>query len=336
MVSSNLIKLKKSFSLFGLITLLFFLAACQQQGIVDEKLTNPTIKVPQAEKLDSIENNNLVFQGGGVAVPNRYSANKLSPVSDCALEKIDSVTDGDTVKIKNQWVRLIGIDAPEIDYKKGVYEWFALEAKTFLEDQLAGQQVCLKTEQYGQDKDKYGRLLRYLYLADGLFLNRELVRLGYVRAYPNFPFSYGDEFEALQKIAQDDKLGLWNVSLQEKVQEKAGDNLVEGISEGDYLAVIPVTAALEFVGKVKTVELTVQSTYDSGRIILLNSEKLYENSANFMVVIPAEARLSFSQAKIYPPQYYRGKTIRVTGPLELYKGKPQMKVTGPGEIEVVK
>ena len=45
-----------------------------------------------------------------------------------------------------------------------------------------------------QDRDKYGRLLAYVYLMNGTFLNAKIIKQGYGSAYTRFPFKYLDEF----------------------------------------------------------------------------------------------------------------------------------------------
>jgi len=53
-----------------------------------------------------------------------------------------------------------------------------------------------------QERDKYGRLLAYVYLMDGTFLNAEIIKQGYCHAYTRFPFKYLDEFRQYEREAQ--------------------------------------------------------------------------------------------------------------------------------------
>lgn len=94
------------------------------------------------------------------------------------------VIDGDTfVDSKGRHIRLIGVDAPEMNYKKGKPECMALEAKLFLQEKVLHKKVILESDK--QDKDKYKRPLRYVYL-DSEFINKELVEKGLAEAksYP--------------------------------------------------------------------------------------------------------------------------------------------------------
>jgi len=64
--------------------------------------------------------------------------------------------------------------------------------------------------EYDQTKrDKYDRLLAYVYLEDGTFVNAEIVKQGYGHAYTKFPFKYMEEFRAYEREAREQKRGLW-------------------------------------------------------------------------------------------------------------------------------
>jgi len=102
-----------------------------------------------------------------------------------------NVTDGDTFEIATgEQVRLICVDAPE----RG--EEGYKEAKNFLSNLILGEEVRL--EQDTEDKDSYGRLLRYVYInisEDELFINKEIVQGGYGSLFP-----YGNDTERCDEI----------------------------------------------------------------------------------------------------------------------------------------
>jgi len=72
---------------------------------------------------------------------------------------------------------------------------------------VEGKVVRLKYD--WQSKDKYGRMLAYVYLKDGTFLNAEIVKQGYGHAYTRFPFKYLEQFKEYEKEARENKRGLW-------------------------------------------------------------------------------------------------------------------------------
>src|SRR5262249_40350904 len=96
----------------------------------------------------------------------------------------------------------------------------------------------------------------------------------------------------------------------------------------------PEQAAKKVNEKV-TVEMEVKST--GGRTSrYLNSETDFKSDKNFTVFISKDALAKFKEAKIDDPAtYYKGKTVRVTGKVVLYQGKPQIVMEGPEQIQLV-
>jgi micrococcal nuclease len=121
---------------------------------------------------------------------------------------VTAVLDGDTIRIGTTSVRLIGVDAPEIAHRAKPGEYFGPEATRFARQMLLGKRVRL-TFNTGDEVDAYGRVLAYVFLEDGTFVNRELVRLGYARALTRFPFAYADDFRGAQDEARRAGRGLW-------------------------------------------------------------------------------------------------------------------------------
>jgi micrococcal nuclease len=127
------------------------------------------------------------------------------PVATESQVKVVRVIDGDTIEIAGgAHVRYIGMDTPET-YPK--VEFYGPEAKAKNIELVEGKLVTLEKDV--SDTDKYGRLLRYVY-ADGVFVNGELVRLGYAEAVPYPPDTrYQWQLEQLEKEAKAAKRGLW-------------------------------------------------------------------------------------------------------------------------------
>jgi micrococcal nuclease len=126
---------------------------------------------------------------------------------------VTRVVDGDTVRVlresREERIRLIGIDAPEVDWYGGQAECFGDEAGRFLRRLLAGERVVLEVDR--EPTDRYGRTLAYLYTEEGLQVNLLLVQEGYaeVTIYPPND-RYEDELRAAQADAQQAGRGLWS------------------------------------------------------------------------------------------------------------------------------
>ena len=125
------------------------------------------------------------------------------------LQPATRVIDGDTfVLAGGEKVRLIGVDTPETVHPSKPVEFFGKEASAFTRRMLDGKKVRLEFDV--QRRDRYGRLLGYVYLEDGTFLNAELVRQGYaqVATYPP-NVKHTDLFVKLQREAREAGRGLW-------------------------------------------------------------------------------------------------------------------------------
>lgn len=127
---------------------------------------------------------------------------------------VAKVVDGDTldVMIEGQKlrIRLIGINTPEtVDPRKSV-ECFGKEASDKAKEILAGKKVFLEADASQTDRDKYDRLLRYVFLEDGTNFGLLMIREGYAYEYTyDAPYKYQKEFKAAQKEASDAGKGLW-------------------------------------------------------------------------------------------------------------------------------
>lgn len=116
---------------------------------------------------------------------------------------VTRIIDGDTIEIEDRVkVRYIGIDTPEIG------EPYYLEAKEANLKLVGGKRIQLEKDV--EDKDEYGRLLRYVWVAETM-VNAELVRLGYAYSYSYPPnLKYQAHFLQLEKEAREQKRGLWS------------------------------------------------------------------------------------------------------------------------------
>lgn len=118
------------------------------------------------------------------------------------------VIDGDTIVLSNnERVRYIGINSPEIHHPKKGYERLGNEAKEFNKKLLRDGRVRMEFDK--EIRDKYGRLLAYVFSGD-IFVNAEMVRKGFARAYPISPnIRYKGLFQDLENEAKRDRAGIW-------------------------------------------------------------------------------------------------------------------------------
>ncbi len=155
----------------------------------------------------------IALIGAGLEI-NRLKNFWSNPVSDRITVK--HIIDGDTIVVdyngRTEKVRLIGINTPEIHHPTKGVEPYGYEAKRFVEGILKpGDTVKLEFDV--QLRDRYGRLLAYMYLADGRFLNALLLENGYAQVMTIPPnVRYQEEFLKLQRDARENKRGLWSGS----------------------------------------------------------------------------------------------------------------------------
>ncbi len=123
-------------------------------------------------------------------------------ISGCTNQEtvVIRVIDGDTLETSDgKTIRLLGINAPE--------KWEYHYNKSFekLIELVQYKKVVLERD--SRNKDRYGRLLRYVY-TDDTFVNLYLVQYGYAEVYQ--PGKYKEEFEKAEDFARKSKLGLWS------------------------------------------------------------------------------------------------------------------------------
>jgi len=137
-----------------------------------------------------------------------FTLASLHSFSRAATFEVKRVIDGDTLLLTTgERVRLIGVDTPETKHPKKPVQRFGKEAYLFTKGMVEGKEVRLEYD--WQRRDKYNRLLAYVYLLDGTFLNAEIIKQGYGFAYTRFPFKYLQEFRKYEKEARENKKGLW-------------------------------------------------------------------------------------------------------------------------------
>ncbi len=134
--------------------------------------------------------------------------------------KVVWVADGDTITVRlesgKEKVRLVGIDTPELDDHRIAWRELAYAARAYARKRVLGRTVALERDGLTRDRDRYGRLLRYVVLDDGTDFNEEMIREGYARDDTRCPFTRAGRYAAAEKEARAAGRGRWGAALREE------------------------------------------------------------------------------------------------------------------------
>jgi micrococcal nuclease len=129
---------------------------------------------------------------------------------------VAKVIDGDTLDIdipdgnfSHTRIRLWGVDTPETKDPRTGPMYFGTEAAEFATRTALSKRVTIHLEQDRKTRDKYRRLLAYVQLPDGRFLNEALLSEGYAYADLRFKHSLYNKYKQLESLARKQKKGLW-------------------------------------------------------------------------------------------------------------------------------
>lgn len=179
------------------ITLLFsvlLLSACAEENVSDG-----------AENID-IES----LVSSTIANAEKYDVNKFEEY------ELQEVIDGDTIRIKyngsSEKVRFLLVDTPETNHETLGEQPYGPEAKEFVKQLLAGQDTVYLEFDVSY-RDKYKRLLAYIYTKEGISVQEQLLKNGLARvAYIYDPNTkHVDWFKDIQETAQKSAIGIWSV-----------------------------------------------------------------------------------------------------------------------------
>lgn len=130
------------------------------------------------------------------------------------LYQVVKFDDGDTIVVDmngtNETIRFIGVDTPETHDPRKAVQCYGNAASEFTINLIGNSPVRLEADPLNTNRDRYNRLLRYVYLPDGTLVNAELIKQGYGFAYLGFPFSKQDDFRQYQQDAMVANAGLWD------------------------------------------------------------------------------------------------------------------------------
>jgi micrococcal nuclease len=151
----------------------------------------------------------------GIVASTKETAEKHD-VSKFEEYELQDVIDGDTIRIKyngsSEKVRFLLVDTPETNHETLGVQPFGPEAKEFTKQLLAGQDTVYLEFDVSY-RDKYKRLLAYIYTKDGISVQEQLLKNGLARvAYIYEPNTkHVDWFKSIQKTVQQSAIGIWSV-----------------------------------------------------------------------------------------------------------------------------
>lgn len=127
---------------------------------------------------------------------------------------VTEFTDGDTIAVdmngRSEKIRMIGVDTPETHDPRKSVECFGKAASEYTKQLIGDKPVRLEADQLSNNRDRYNRLLRYVYTHDNKLVQAEIIKNGYGFAYVSFPFTKLEEFRNYEKEAREANLGLWS------------------------------------------------------------------------------------------------------------------------------
>jgi len=211
------------------------------------------------------------------------------------------VADGDTITVRfsdgvERRVRLIGVDAPEMDDPREEAAWRAFLSRRFAFHHLYRRAVRLTYD--FAPLDEHGRVLAYVWSSEGDLFNELIIRRGFAAAFLKYPFreDFQKRFRAAAAAARKENRGFW----------RTGDP-----------EVIPVSQVRAHLGEIVSVRFLCAE-------VLKKRSFLYLRAADdsFEALIPRD-RVSFFPGA----ESWAGKEMLVTGFVEEFAGRPQIMVS---------
>jgi len=216
-----------------------------------------------------------------------------------------AVYDGDTIKVRfasgcERKVRLIGIDSSEIEDPREEVKFQALMSKRFTFSHLYRRIIGLTYD--WEKEDKYKRVLAYVWTEkEGLF-NKFILEEGFARVFRKFSFKYMKVFIEAERKAREFNKGLW--------QKKP------------YPSISPADTK-KHIDQVLSVEFLCSKVRIRGKYCFLCSP-----GDEFFALVEQKNPLFLKDLRSY-----EGNTICVEGLIEEYKGRPQIMVFFPSQIQ---
>lgn len=239
------------------------------------------------------------------------------------VTRVVKVNDGDTFLTSDRdRVRMLGVDAAE------TYQPGGDVATEALEKYIAGREVRLEPDSGGSDTDHFGRLLRWVWVGD-TNVNLLMVARGYapVRLYQE-NLKYQDTLEAAELEAARVGRGLWSFNVYTPPSIDIVRDRLAKRSPGSP-GVISWAAADQHIGELAVVQGTIVRTYQSDQVLFLNFDEDFRNTFAVAVFTADLDRFPENAG-----DFYKGRTVKVSGIIKQYRGAPEMIVRNPEQIEI--
>ncbi|MCP2604945.1 thermonuclease family protein [Candidatus Aminicenantes bacterium AH-873-B07] len=221
------------------------------------------------------------------------------------------VYDGDTIKVKFingmiDKIRFIGVNCPEVDDEREEIRIFAYVAKRFTFVNLYRKKIKLTYD--WKFRDKYGRILAYVWLNNNLF-NEIIIKKGLAFAFFKFPFKreYQMRFKEAERLARFNKKGFWSLG-EEKI--------------------ISSEQSFYHINEYLNVKFKCQKIYFGKKYIFLDSSFDYAHS--FSALIPINEKEKFGNI-----EKFENKFLIARGLVEKYKKKTQMIIFSPLQLKIL-
>lgn len=201
--------------ILGIVGMLFLFGWIGQITSTSDESLQQASPTPSSKPVAATPSSSASPSPAPSASPSAKVDDKPVAVEDSLIvAKVTEVVDGDTVKVqigdKEETVRLLLVDTPETRDPNEPVQPFGPEASKFAEKTLEGKAV--KIEMDGPERDKYNRLLAYIWIGDKLFnqmlIEESLARVAYVY---DPPYNHYDEFVAAEKKTKSSGKGIWSI-----------------------------------------------------------------------------------------------------------------------------
>ena len=218
------------------------------------------------------------------------------------------VADGDTVTIRfadrvERRVRLIGVDAPEMDDPREDVAFRAFLSKRFASHHLYRRDVRLTYD--FSPLDEHGRVLAYLWLGEGTLFNDLVIRQGYAAAFLKYPYrkDFQKRFRAAEAEARKENRGFWRQ---------------------DPPAAVSISEVRSHFGEVVSVRFRCAKVSRKKTFFyLLSGDEAFE------ALVPRDRLQLFPEIEACA-----AKEIVVTGLLEEFRGRPQILISFPRQLRL--